>query len=169
MVHNILCCCGNTYGYVAMVMGNFLNRTNRQRITRAIVKRLSIDKVEENEEESDDLFNTSALQSFITQTYRGAALLEEHQVSQWLHNNSLLVTCCVYSNSSYFSVIFLQGFVAYQLPSNSVTWGSIFQDIEDNKERLGIVDYSISQTTLEQVRHSKWQCTQLVDWTVLDV
>lgn len=69
-------------GYVAIVMGIFLNRTNRQRITRAIVKRLSIDKVEENEEESDDLFNTSALQSFITQTYRGAALLEEHQVSQ---------------------------------------------------------------------------------------
>ena len=49
--------------------------------------------------------------------------------------------------------------MAYQLPSSSVTWGSVFQDIEGNKERLGIVDYSISQTTLEQVRHSKWQCT----------
>ena len=68
--------------YVAIVTGNFLSHTNRQRITRAIVRRLSIDQLEESEEENDDLFNTSDLQSFITQTYRGAALLEEHQVSQ---------------------------------------------------------------------------------------
>ena len=27
----------------------------------------------------------------------------------------------------------------------------MFQDIEENKERLGITDYSVSQITLEQV------------------
>ena len=47
----------------------------------------------------------------------------------------------------------LQGFVSYQLPSGNLSWSSTFREIETNKERLGIVDYSVSQTTLDQVRH----------------
>ena len=47
-------------------------------------------------------------------------------------------------------LIFAQGFVSYQLPTN-LTWSSTFREIESNKERLGIVDYSVSQTTLDQV------------------
>ena len=45
-----------------------------------------------------------------------------------------------------------QGFVSYQIPSAGVSWASVFQSLEDNKERLGVVDYSISQATLDQVR-----------------
>ena len=45
-----------------------------------------------------------------------------------------------------------QGAVGYQLPGTGITWSSIFRQIESNKERLGIVDYSVSQTTLDQVR-----------------
>ena len=60
--------------------------------------------------------------------------------------------------SSFFSVsdplcVFVcpQGFVSYQLPLSRLSWAAVFKDIEENKERLGITDYSISQITLEQV------------------
>ena len=45
----------------------------------------------------------------------------------------------------------LQGSVTYQLPSSGLTWSSVFRQLEANKDRLGIIDYSVSQTTLEQV------------------
>ena len=41
--------------------------------------------------------------------------------------------------------------MTYQLPSAGLTWASVFRQLESNKERLGIIDYSVSQTTLEQV------------------
>ena len=44
-----------------------------------------------------------------------------------------------------------QGSVTYQLPSEGLTWSSVFRQMEANKDRLGIIDYSVSQTTLEQV------------------
>ena len=46
--------------------------------------------------------------------------------------------------------VFPQGFVSYQLPLSHLSWAAVFKDIEENKERLGITDYSISQITLEQ-------------------
>ena len=46
----------------------------------------------------------------------------------------------------------LQGAVTYRLPTNAMSWSSVFRQLESNKERLGIVDYSVSQTTLEQVQ-----------------
>lgn len=96
--------------------------------------------------------------------YKRSSLKHTEEQHCWKSTRLVIVLLpAVCGNSSDFSVIWLQGFVAYQLPSNSVTWGSVFRDIEENKERLGIVDYSISQTTLEQVCYSKWQCTQLLD------
>jgi len=47
---------------------------------------------------------------------------------------------------------YTKGAVTYQLPSADISWSTVFQQLEDNKERLSIVDYSVSQTTLEQVR-----------------
>ena len=41
--------------------------------------------------------------------------------------------------------------MSYQLPLSHLSWATVFQDIEENKERLGITDYSVSQITLEQV------------------
>lgn len=41
--------------------------------------------------------------------------------------------------------------MTYQLPSIGVSWAAVFHQMESNKERLGIVDYSVSQTTLDQV------------------
>ena len=46
----------------------------------------------------------------------------------------------------------VQGSVTYQLPSAGLTWSSVFRQLEANKDRLGIIDYSVSQTTLDQVR-----------------
>ena len=47
----------------------------------------------------------------------------------------------------------MQGALMYQLPRSNLSWSQIFQQIENNKERLGIIDYSVSQTTLEQVNY----------------
>ncbi len=41
--------------------------------------------------------------------------------------------------------------MTYQLPGGGLSWSSVFRQLESNKERLGIIDYSVSQTTLEQV------------------
>lgn len=41
--------------------------------------------------------------------------------------------------------------MTYQVPAEGVTWSSIFRTVEENKERLRIIDYSVSQTTLDQV------------------
>ena len=41
--------------------------------------------------------------------------------------------------------------MTYQLPSSGVTWSSVFRQLEQNRQRLHIVDYSVSQTTLDQV------------------
>ena len=41
--------------------------------------------------------------------------------------------------------------MTYRLPTSAMSWSSVFRQLETNKERLGIVDYSVSQTTLEQV------------------
>jgi len=50
----------------------------------------------------------------------------------------------------------IQGAVTYQIPSANTTWSTVFRQLENNKARLNITDYSVSQTTLEQVRNSKW-------------
>ena len=45
-----------------------------------------------------------------------------------------------------------QNMVHYYIPTDpELTWALIFGSIEKNKERLHIEDYSVSQTTLEQV------------------
>ena len=41
--------------------------------------------------------------------------------------------------------------MAYQLPPEVASWSVVFQQLETNKTMLGIEDYSVSQTTLEQV------------------
>ena len=51
----------------------------------------------------------------------------------------------------YLTLTTMQGSVMYQIPSTNLSWSSIFRQMESNKEHLGIVDYSVSQTTLEQV------------------
>ena len=42
-------------------------------------------------------------------------------------------------------------FYKLRVPKEEKTIGWLFGQIEDNKERLGIQEYSISQTTLEQI------------------
>ena len=56
--------------------------------------------------------------------------------------------CVVYIHLKHTS---MQGSVTYQLPNDGVTWSSVFKQLENNRERLGIINYSVSQTTLEQV------------------
>ena len=44
-----------------------------------------------------------------------------------------------------------QGLVHYQIDQHTTTWSQAFGTIERNKEAYHINDYSVSQTTLEQV------------------
>jgi ATP-binding cassette subfamily A (ABC1) protein 3 len=41
--------------------------------------------------------------------------------------------------------------LAYHIPSAQIKWSHIFGIMEDAKESLGIADYSLGQTSLEQV------------------
>ena len=46
-----------------------------------------------------------------------------------------------------------QGLVHYHVPFSAMTWSRIFEIMEEGKEACGIADYSIGQTSLEQVSH----------------
>lgn len=41
--------------------------------------------------------------------------------------------------------------LTYQIVSESMQWSYVFGALEGSKQQLGIIDYSVSQTTLEQV------------------
>lgn len=45
-----------------------------------------------------------------------------------------------------------QNVLQYQLPSHACCLARVFDVLANNYEELGIVDFSISQTTLDQVR-----------------
>ena len=47
--------------------------------------------------------------------------------------------------------IFWQGLLQYQIINPQIRWSQLFGTLEEHAERLGIVDYSVSQTSLEQV------------------
>jgi len=61
-------------------------------------------------------------QNFISQTFPGARLLESHN-----------------------------GVLHFQVETEGLSWSYIFGQLERNRAALNIVDYSVSQTTLEQV------------------
>ena len=52
-----------------------------------------------------------------------------------------------------FNVFFwpLQGVLHFQVETEGLSWSYIFGQLERNRAALNIVDYSVSQTTLEQV------------------
>ncbi|XP_048579731.1 phospholipid-transporting ATPase ABCA3 isoform X2 [Nematostella vectensis] len=61
-------------------------------------------------------------QQFVSSTFPGAQLLESHN-----------------------------GMLTYQINSTELSWSRIFGELERNRASLNIVDYSVSQTSLEQV------------------
>ncbi|XP_003388395.2 PREDICTED: ATP-binding cassette sub-family A member 1-like [Amphimedon queenslandica] len=67
-------------------------------------------------------YDTGQIQHFVGSVFPGSLLLEQHQ-----------------------------GSVTYQVPSEGITWSRIFSTVEHYKESLNIADYSVCQTTLEQV------------------
>uniref|UniRef100_A0A8C1AJD1 P-type phospholipid transporter n=1 Tax=Cyprinus carpio carpio TaxID=630221 RepID=A0A8C1AJD1_CYPCA len=52
-----------------------------------------------------------------------------------------------------------QNVLQYQLPSQACSLACVFELLSNNYEELGIVDYSVSQTTLDQVRE---QCSDSI-------
>ncbi|XP_071785236.1 phospholipid-transporting ATPase ABCA3-like isoform X1 [Asterias amurensis] len=70
----------------------------------------------------DPTFNLQVVKNFVQSVFAGSILLEEHQ--SLLH---------------------------YQVDNEQLSWSYIFGTLEESREGLGIEDYSVSQTTLEQV------------------
>ncbi|XP_070574890.1 phospholipid-transporting ATPase ABCA3-like isoform X2 [Ptychodera flava] len=66
--------------------------------------------------------DTTAIKEFIASKFPGATLLEEHL-----------------------------GMIQYRIDSTNLSWSYIFGTIEDNKAQFELIDYSVSQTSLEQV------------------
>ena len=52
--------------------------------------------------------------------------------------------------------------MTYQLPPEVASWSTVFRELESNKSDLGIVDYSVSQTSLEQVSRIVAVCDCMV-------
>ena len=48
-----------------------------------------------------------------------------------------------------------QGVLHFQVETEGLSWSYIFGQLERNRAALNIVDYSVSQTTLEQVNTDK--------------
>ena len=103
-----------------------------------------------------EFVDTTRVKQFVAETFPGAVLTEEHQVC-------VFVCVCVCRDCCEFRLFLarewlsspeMQGSVTYQIGSG-VSWSHMFRCIETNKHRFGIVDYSINQTTLEQVR-AQW-------------
>eukprot|EP00123_Amoebidium_parasiticum_P015512 comp23006_c0_seq1/m.36687 comp23006_c0_seq1/g.36687 ORF comp23006_c0_seq1/g.36687 comp23006_c0_seq1/m.36687 type:complete len:1736 (-) comp23006_c0_seq1:41-5248(-) len=66
--------------------------------------------------------DTAPVKEYVQETFSGAVLKEEHQ-----------------------------GLLTYALPKEGVTLGQVFGALERARGRLGLDDYSLSQTTLEQI------------------
>ena len=62
------------------------------------------------------------VKQFMTSTFEGVYLIEEHQ-----------------------------GYLHYQIVNADIKLSQMFGALEDNRSELGIIDYSVSQTSLEQV------------------
>ena len=58
---------------------------------------------------------------------------------------------CAVVNLISLGVDCFQGILHYQIDNEGLSWSYIFGQLERNRHALNIVDYSISQTTLEQV------------------
>ena len=61
----------------------------------------------------------------------------------------------VTSKHYFFDPYFFQGhhllITTFEIPFNGFKLSSLFVNLEQNKEVLGILEYSVSQTTLDQV------------------
>ena len=79
-------------------------------------------KIRSSREDSPEIELVAQVKDFMSNTFAGCELIEEHQ-----------------------------GFVKYQIQHSSARLSEIFGALEGNAERLSIVDYSVSQTTLDQI------------------
>ncbi|XP_072051924.1 LOW QUALITY PROTEIN: phospholipid-transporting ATPase ABCA3-like [Amphiura filiformis] len=71
-----------------------------------------------------DVADMEPIKEFVTNSFQGAVLMEQHMGRPMLH---------------------------YHVSNESLSWSYIFGTLEDNRETLKITDYSVSQTSLEQV------------------
>jgi len=93
-----------------------------QRRDQNVNRNYAITKTARSSISTSSVYDTAAMHQFIEENFENSVLIEEHL-----------------------------GSVTYWLPSNEISWSCMFRLLEDYKDRLNITDYSVSQTTLEQV------------------
>lgn len=73
-------------------------------------------------QDAQQMLNLMDIKNFVIQTFPGAVLKEEYQ-----------------------------GLMTYSIPATNIKWSSLFGTMENAKNDLQFEDYSINQTSLEQV------------------
>ena len=71
-----------------------------------------------------------------------------------------------------YSMIYLflfQGVLHFQIESDGLKWSYIFGMLERNKAALNIVDYSVSQTALEQVNNPAVYLQSIYCFTMISI
>lgn len=63
----------------------------------------------------------------------------------------------------------LQGVLHFQIESDGLKWSYIFGMLEKNKAALNIVDYSVSQTALEQVNNPAVYLPNIYCFTITSI
>lgn len=77
-----------------------------------------------------------------------------------------------YSVVAPYSMIYLfllQGVLHFQIESDGLKWSYIFGMLERNKAALNIVDYSVSQTALEQVNNPAIYLRSIYCFTMISI
>ena len=70
-----------------------------------------------------------------------------HNFLQIFSNWTLFTTFLIQS----INPLSIQGYLQYQIYNPDLRWSQIFGALEEHARDFGVVDYSVSQTSLEQV------------------
>ena len=118
-------------------------------ISDVLLETVLIENEDEGRNNNDDIIevnkaNKTEISNFIEKNFPGSEILKSHQVSKHIQ------FCCIVYNLHTF-----QNGLTYWIPATSFnTWANIFRELEAHSKHLGISQYSLNQTTLEQVINS---------------
>ena len=113
-------------------------------ISDVLLETVLIENESEGRDNNHDIIevneaNKTEISNFIEKNFPGSERLKSHQVS-----NSILFYSIVYNT--------FQNGLMYWIPATPFnTWANIFREMEAHSKQLGISQYSLNQTTLEQV------------------
>lgn len=115
-------------------------------ISDVLLETVLIENESEKRDNNHDIIevneaNKTEISNFIEKNFPGAERLKSHQVSKHVLFCSIVYNLHTFQNG-----------LTYWIPATSFnTWTNIFREMEAHSKQLGISQYSLNQTTLEQV------------------